>query len=471
MKIHFLIEIKIPGADAMRRTDERAQRILSHLSNAYIAVLLTVFLLYPGSGYQTITLQKWRLYLWLTGAYIVAILLLRLELTIVGETPAPKPCRVWRALPLSHKLLLGYLLTTVLSAILSKYRTTAIWGSGRCEGLVAIALYVLSFMLVSVYAEPKRWMLWLFAASVSVNCVICLIQFAGYNPFHLYPEGMNYYDANKQYAGEFLGTIGNVDILSAVLSLSIPAFWSAFLRLTGDRRRLLLLIPLVLCLVVLLKAFVSGGILGVGGALVLSLPVMLDGKAARKQAAVGVVCGAALLAAVVYLFGGRMGGFLYEASELMHGRWNDDFGSGRLYIWRNILELVPEHPLIGGGPDTLGLRTDAAFERYDETLGILIHSSIDAAHNEYLNILVNQGAIALLLYLVALAVSAVKWVRYSTKDPVVAICGSAILGYCIQAFFGISSPISTPYFWMALAFLNRMQDKRGPSIESERCQR
>ena len=452
----------------MRRLDGRAKRILLHLSNAYIAVLLTAFLLYPGSGYQTITLEKWRLYLWLTGAYVATILLLRLELTIVGETPAPTPCRVWRALPLSHKLLLGYLFATVLSAILSKYRTTAIWGSGRCEGLVAIALYCMSFILVSVYTEPKRWMLWLFAAAVSINCVICLIQFAGYNPFHLYPEGMNYYDANKQYAGEFLGTIGNVDILSAVLSLSIPAFWSAFLRLTGDRRRFLLLIPLVLCLVVLLKAFVSGGILGVGGALVISVPVMLDGKVARKRATVVVACGIVLLAVSVYLFGGSMGGFLYEASELMHGHWNDDFGSGRLYIWRNVLQLVPEHPLFGGGPDTLGLRTDAAFERYDETLDLLIHSSIDTAHNEYLNILVNQGAIALAFYLAALAASAVRWVRHSTENPVVAISGCAILGYCIQAFFGISSPISTPFFWMALAFLNPMQGKENPLNKSAR---
>ncbi|MBQ7254353.1 MAG: O-antigen ligase family protein, partial [Bacteroidales bacterium] len=381
---------------------------------------------------------------------------------------APTPRLVWQMLPLSHKLLLGYLFATVLSVFLSEYRATAIWGSGRCEGLVAITLYVLSFMLVSVFAEPKRWMLWLFAAAISINCLVCLIQFAGYNPFHLYPEGMNYYDANKQYAGEFLGTIGNGDILSAVLSLSIPAFWSAFLRLTGDRRRFLLLIPLVLCLVVLLKAFVSGGILGVGGALVISVPVMLDGKVARKRATVVVACGIVLLAVSVYLFGGSMGGFLYEASELMHGHWNDDFGSGRLYIWRNVLQLVPEHPLFGGGPDTLGLRTDAAFERYDETLDLLIHSSIDTAHNEYLNILVNQGAIALAFYLAALAASAVRWVRHSTENPVVAISGCAILGYCIQAFFGISSPISTPFFWMALAFLNPMQGKENPLNKSAR---
>ena len=159
-------------------------------------------------------------------------------------------------------------------------------------------------------------------------------------------------------------------------------------------------------------------------------------------------------AAAVYCFGSRMGGFLYEAAALMHGRWDDRFGTGRIYIWRNVIQLVPEHLLLGGGPDTLGLRTDAAFERYDETLGILIHSAIDTAHNEYLNILVNQGLLALLSYLAALLASAIHWVRRGAEEPAAALCGCAVLGYCIQAFFGISSPISTPYLWLALAVLD-----------------
>lgn len=43
--------------------------------------------------------------------------------------------------------------------------------------------------------------------------------------------------------------------------------------------------------------------------------------------------------------------------------------------------------------------------------------------------------------------------KQSGSDPVIALCGAGVLGYCIQAFFGISSPISAPYFWIALALL------------------
>lgn len=408
----------------MRQKTGKVPQSFSVLTAAYLAILLSIYLLYPGrGGYQTITAQKWSAYLLITGVYIAAMLLLHLELAIVGAARLPAPTMLRKTLGLPQKFILLYLFATVLSTLFSEFRQTALWGGGRCEGLAAIALYCLSFLLVSAYGQPKRWMLWLYAAAISVNCVLCLLQFAGLNPPHLYPEGMNYYGANTQYAGEFLGTVGNADILSAVLSLSIPAFWAAILRMKGCRERYFLLIPLALCLVVLLRAFVADGILGVTGAVVLSAPLMTDDKRRRKWALICVIAALIAAAAAVYCFGSRMCGFLYEASELMHGRWDNRFGTGRIYIWRNVIQLVPEHLLLGGGPDTLGLRTDAAFERYDETLGILIHSAIDTAHNEYLNILVNQGLLALLSYLAALLASAIHWVRRGALR----LCGARLL--------------------------------------------
>ena len=405
--------------------------IFSRLTDTYLALLLSVYLLYPGfGGYQEITAQKWKVYLFLSGGYVVCLLLLRMECAAVGAQKIPSARELGQAIALPQRLAIGYLLAAIVSAALSEYRLTAVWGSGRCEGSITIALYCLSFVLVSLYARPKRWMLWLFAAAVSMNCIWALFQLAGGNPFRLYPEGMNYFDANVRYSGEFLGTVGNADILSAVLSLSIPAFWAAFLRMK-DRRRYILLLPIALALVVLAKAFVAGGILAVSGAVLLSAPILLDGARARKRAWLAVAGTLTAVAVAVYFLGEQFGGFLYEASELMHGRWDDSFGSSRLYIWRNVLKLVPEHPFFGGGPDTLGLRTDAAFERYDESLGLMIRSSIDTAHNEYFNILINQGFLGLLPYAALLAVSAARWLKTARKSLTAAVCGCAVLGYCI----------------------------------------
>ena len=429
-----------------------------------MALLCFAYFLYPGTGgYAQITAQKWTAYLVLTGGFLALSLLLRLELSMTGTLSRPKPLVWLRNATLVQRIVLIYLGLCTVSTVLSPYPEQALLGSHRCEGLIAIVLYGAVFLVVSTQGPPGKWVLPLCSAALILNCLLAFAQFAGFNPLRLYPDGMTYYDANIKYSGEFLGTIGNVDILSAVFCLAIPALASAIFLLRSNKR-LFLLIPLTLCLTVLVKMHVAGGYLGVLGAVLFSVPVLLKDPKKRRVCA-GIVILLVIAALIfVYLFGGSFGGTLQEASELLHGNADDSFGSGRIYIWRNVLPLVAQRPLFGGGPDTLGLRTDAAFERVDEETGFLIHSSIDVAHNEYLNILINQGAFALIAYLVFLVLSAARWIRNAPHNEVVAISGCAVLGYSIQAFFGISSPVSAPFFWLALAWLNSVGEpeiKRG----------
>lgn len=417
------------------------------LSDAYLAAMLSLFLLYPGfEGYGNITAHKAVLFVLLSLGYLAAVSCRR-------EARAALRSKIgW-----PQRLVLGYWAFTALSTLCAVDRTTALWGGARREGFLVITLYCGVFFLLSAFARPKTWLLWVFAASVSLNCLLALIQLAGYNPLGLYPAEMTYQDAYVRYPGEYLGTIGNADLLSALLCIAVPVCWVGLLRLSG-KSRLFLLIPLVLGTAVLLLARVEGGILGICGGALFSLPVVLP-KAKQRRTA--LLFAAALLAAstgFMFFFGDRMGGFLYEAHALMHGIWDDSFGSGRLYIWHKVLALVPERPLLGGGPATLGLRTDAAFTRWDETLGATLRTTVDIAHNEYLNVLVNQGALALGCFLGALALCARQWVHTAARSPLATLSGAGVLGYCIQAFFGLSSPITTPFFWIALALLTAGSD-------------
>lgn len=136
----------------MRQKTGKVPQSFSVLTAAYLAILLSIYLLYPGRGsYQTITAQKWSAYLLITGMYIAAMLLLHLELAIVGAARLPAPTMLRKTLGLPQKFILLYLFATVLSTLFSEFRQTAPWGGGRCEGLAAIALYCLSFLLVSAY--------------------------------------------------------------------------------------------------------------------------------------------------------------------------------------------------------------------------------------------------------------------------------------------------------------------------------
>ena len=450
----------------MAQVKKDPSRILMYLSNGFLGSMVSIFLLYPGfGGYEQITKYKAGLFFLLVGGYVALMVLLRLELSLIGNYPWPDLRKAWKETGLAEKCVAGYWCMTAISTALSDEPKIAFWGEARYEGFITLSLYCLSFLLLVRYAKPKAWMLGVFSSAVSLNCVLALIQIAGYNPLGLYPPGMDYSDAFKLYSGQFLGTVGNVDLLSALFSLAIPIFWIPVVK-GKERKRLFLILPLCLSLIVLLSAFVAGGVLGVFSGALLCVPVIMKRGRARKVTACAVAVLIVLGLFVVYFAGDRVGGFVYEASQIMHGNIDDSFGSGRIYIWRKSLELVEGHLLFGGGPETMGLRTDAYFERYDEDLGVLIQSFVDTAHNEYLNILVNQGLLALLFFVGALLISAVLWMRHGPDNIGAAVCGGAVLCYCIQAFFGISSLITAPFFWMTLAMLQICIKPRGKMIDN-----
>lgn len=437
----------------MKETKRPATVLLEKLTEIYIFCMLSVFLLFPGlEGYARLTSHKWILLAVLSGGYMIVSAVLRLELAALKQWNLRSPWQVWKNWSIPQKLIFLFWFWSALSTVFSLAPMQAFWGSARLDGFLSITFYCGSFLQISRWGRPKRWMLWVFGSAISINCVIALIQLAGYNPLSLYPVGMNYYDSGVLYEGQFLGTIGNTNLLSAVLCIAVPAFITAVIRMP-EKRRFLLLIPSLLGILVLVKASVAGGWIGVAGSVLLGLPVVVQKKTLRKSLAWIIICLMIIGLLSIYYIGNYADGVLYEAHQLMHGHWDNHYGSGRLFIWQAAAKLVPQRLLLGGGPDTLGIRTKAYFEHYDAAFDMMIRSKIDTAHNEYLNVLVNQGLPAMLLYLAALVFTAVFWVKTSAADSAVAICGSGVLGYCIQAFFGISSPVSTPFFWLLFGLL------------------
>ena len=439
----------------MRRKTQPGRLFAEKITDAYLALMLSVFLLWPGiDGYTKITAGKYRLFLILTLACCAAVALVYLELLMIRQC-RPVPFReLVRAIRPAEWLMLGYVLCSLLSSLLSPWRADTWLGLGRREGFLTLALYAAVFLLLGRLARPKKWMLNVFGAGMSLCCLLALCQLAGGNPLGLYPEGLHYSDAGKAYSGAYLGTIGNTDLLAAVMCAAVPAFFYGAWKL----RRYWLLAPLALCLTVSVWMDVSAGLLGIAAGLILPLPLALSGK---KRRAAALVIGAGLLAAfLAVLLLPALPGIFGEAHALLHGRAEDEFGSGRVYIWKNVWQAVKERPLFGGGPDTLSRRITAYFERYDEARNTVIRTGIDAAHNEYLNILANQGIFALLCWLGALGCSAVRFVRRAGEQPAVLICGSAVLGYCVQAFFGISMCLSTPFFLIAWAMLENRESGR-----------
>lgn len=386
------------------------------------------------------------------GGYVLVMLVLGLELAVTGQARIPRTVDMLSKAPWVQRGMILFLLFTAVSAWASDYWPGTLLGAERKEGLLTITLYVLVFLLVSVFGEWKRLYLYVFGMAVSLFCLLSMLQLMGLNPFYLFPPGYDYYDSGVAYSGAYLGTIGNVDFVAAFLCLAVPLFLCAVVLVKG-KERWFLLVPGLLSVTVLLWMKVAAGYVGLFAGMALAAPPLFKalGRSAKLPAIAMACVFAAALVGVFFLDIGS--GTLHEIHEVLHGRWDESFGSGRLYIWRETLKLVPHSLWFGGGPDTLAYRLDATFTRYIQDMDLTLIAATDVAHNEYLNILVCQGLLALASYLGALLLLAVKAVRGAGHSKTAVILGVPILCYCIQAFFGISTYFTAPFFWAILGLL------------------
>ncbi len=434
-------------------SESTVQKGFAVISSVFVALMVSVYLLcFDSSGYSKIMELKRTVFYAICGGYCAIILLFGIQSSLVGQYKLCNMLTILRPTSWTQRFFLLYLLFTMLSAIFSSYSGT-FFGNTRSEGFFTISIYILCYYFLSKFFAYRKWMLWLFSASLTVFCVICAIQLQGINLFNLYPQGYTYFDKNVKYAGEFIGTIGNVDFAAAFLCVAIPVLWVSIIKLS-DRRRILLLVPLILSLYVVATIHVMAGYLGVAAGIVLTIPLLFRKRKNQLITAAAVLlCGIGAVGCIYFVDIGS--GFLHELNQLLHGSLDETAGSGRIYIWKNVLERIPDRLLLGYGPDTMCFSDITPFSRYDPVSGKTLYAYVDAAHNEILNILFSQGLFAAIFYTCASISALVRGIRKADSSTIVLAFTAAVFGYFIQAFFGISQLISAPYFWLAMGILEK----------------
>ena len=257
-------------------------------TGTYGLFLLTVFILWvPSDGYADIVLPKHRLFLWATGFFLLALAPMALW-RWWKQAPGLR-CTWSQRLPFCFAA--GLLVLFYLSAVASAYPGTAWLGNRRNEGFLTLALYLAVFAAAACWAAPGA----LHAGGASVAALLVaalvLVQFLGYNPLGLYPQGLGFHDRGLRYSGEYLGTIGNSDLLSAYLTMACLFLWGAY-AVSRRRIRFLYLLAGEAAWCALLLSEVAAGPVAVLGCLALCLPLCLaKGLGIRRM---GEIC--ALLA-------------------------------------------------------------------------------------------------------------------------------------------------------------------------------
>ena len=399
------------------------KRLTEKITDIYVSALLLVYPLWTGlSGYADITRAKWLCYCALTALWALA-----LAAAVIARRERPRADRAFAA------ALTALLLWAVLSFVLS--------GSGVgamgyfYDGLLPLALYVLTALGVMAYGVMKKRYVYLMAISSALCCALAVPQLMGFNPLGLYPEGYNYYGAGLYYSGAFLGTMGNTNILGAYLAVSAALVGSAAVKYGG--RDLLLLIPAAFAALIILLAKSEAGLVGIGAAALIGIPYYVN-KRNKKAGWLALLAELALCLAalaVIYFYE-PPGGTLYELHCVLHGDIQDSFGSSRVAIWREALRVFSESPVTGGGPGSFGALSTLDFERFVEESGLTLRTHADSAHSDLLSCLAALGAPGALLAAAAAAVP----LRRGLPGP----AALALTAYLAQGLFSTGSVFTLP---------------------------
>lgn len=410
-------------------------------TSIYLYFLIGFYpLVFSSEGLADIFATKRFFFFAVTGIYLVSIFVL---------------CIVYRKMPRINTaglFAIIYLFISALSSLLSENLKDCLLGASRWEGLLTLFLYVALFICFSAFGSVSKGHAYTLIGSSTAFGTVCVIQLQGYNPFGLYPGSFTFFDGGVRYSGSYIGTIGNADFVGAYFCIIIPMLFYILFK-SRIRFRFLAVIPLALLLYTVSKMSVTSCIVGLGVGAVFAIPDLLSFK---RRTVFAYAFGIAALGifAVSLLRTCDFGtGFLHEIHEVLNGRISPEFGSNRIRIWKDVISVFPEAPLIGKGPDTMIREGFEKFSTFYPALNKTLTTSIDVAHNEYLNVLYHQGILGLAAFLTTVFLS-LKNVFFSRSALGSSLCIS-LIAYLAEAFFGISILLVSPFFWVTLALASQ----------------
>lgn len=137
-----------------------------------------------------------------------------------------------------------------------------------------------------------------------------------------------------------------------------------------------------------------------------------------------------------------------EAKQIASGTVKENYGTNRVYIWKNTLKIIPQNLLHGVGIDNFyyAFNGKALVTKNGRTF-------FDKAHNEYLQILITEGIFCLIAYMALYSIIVFRGLRNCFKNREIYLI-IPIVGYLVQAFFNISVIEVAPIFFITLGLCN-----------------
>ncbi|MDP4089393.1 MAG: O-antigen ligase family protein [Bacillota bacterium] len=342
---------------------------------------------------------------------------------------------------LQGKLILVYIFICIISTLFTVNLYNSLIGrSGRWEGLFAILCYVFLFFIASFYYEFNINHLRFIAVTSMVVSILGILQFFGYDLVYGFgPDSLWY----KQC----FSTIGHRNFVGSYICLMLPLMSISFIYLK-DKLCFAASCLLFLCM---LSSTTRSAWLSMS-ALLFLLIVFTVKKLIGPRPLLLLICAFAVLFVTFNYVSGNVISQRYASIYSNAAEFDDDSGSFRIFIWKRALPLVWDRPLLGAGIDNFA---EVFMPKYgEETQKVMPDTTVDKAHNEFLQIAVATGIPSLLVYLSFLITMFIKSLRLIKKDKKAFVLFCCILAYQMQAFFNISVVSVAPLMWILLGILN-----------------
>lgn len=238
----------------------------------YTLVFFALFpLLYDMNKYLAITKGKYNYFVFLTLSFAFVLAFLYFATMLTGSIKFTSPLPLAKKASFMQIAMAAYILTAIISALLSEYSESVWIGSSRFDGLFTILLYALLFYLVSFFERPSEWFIIGIGGSLTIFALIGLLQLWNIDVLALYPSGQSFLNL------PFVSTIGNIDIVATYLCIVLPILCVAMI--TSDQWwRYLLLIPIAMGLYLEVLIDVDAGKVGLLTCALVLIPMLFRNK-------------------------------------------------------------------------------------------------------------------------------------------------------------------------------------------------
>lgn len=149
-----------------------------------------------------------------------------------------------------------------------------------------------------------------------------------------------------------------------------------------------------------------------------------------------------------------------QVSDSVSSGVKDEYGTGRIAIWKQILDYLPKYIYTGIGIDQI-YYLGGGGKIIDPIMNVPAYK----AHNEYLQILMTEGIFKFLTYVGLLGwillMFFISLVRNKDVNKVSLIFISSFVGYSVQAFFNVSIIRVIPVFFLICGLVVSTFDSEG----------